>query len=491
MSDSNRTQVGIVEETGGLGVTPANPVFETLRVTAANLDTAKNTQTSKEIRADRRITDLITTMLLPGGDLPQEVSFGAIDTPLRGAMCSEWNFAPIRYNNGTADSIITDVTATDVTILAAAGSAVNSGVYAVGHLVRTSGFTAAGNNALRRAGAGTGALVIKLAGGTIEAAPPGTARAKVIGFEGAAGDITATASGLGSTALDFTTLGLAAGMWLWVGGPVVGQQFATAADTGWARISVVAAAALTFDVLPAGWGVDAGAAKTIRCYFGDYIREGTTRRSYTIEQQFQDLAAPTFELQRGCVPVEFEMTVASEAILMAKTTFMSKTPQTPTTVRIAGATDLAAPTNDVMNASNNVGALLLNGAVLSGNYTTSLTLTVNNNGRRNNGVGANNSYNIKVGTALITAKLNTYYDDPTILTIIRASTAASYFFAVLDPATSQKAYLFDLPRVKFGGGDPTVPGLDTDRMLDTEMTALRHTTLGYMLHVQRLEEFNT
>jgi hypothetical protein len=111
-----------------------------------------------------------------------------------------------------------------VTILATNGTQFRNGVFAVGHLVRTTGFTAAGNNGLRRAGAGTTATVIKLAGGTVDAAPAAAARAKAIGFEGAAGDITATATGLGSTALDFTTLGLVAGMWVWVGGPSAGRR---------------------------------------------------------------------------------------------------------------------------------------------------------------------------------------------------------------------------------------------------------------------------
>ena len=57
---------------------------------------------------------------------------------------------------------------------------------------------------------------------------------KVVGFQGATGDVTATATGLGSTLLDFTTLGLSAGQWIWVGGDTSGVKFATAACNGWA-----------------------------------------------------------------------------------------------------------------------------------------------------------------------------------------------------------------------------------------------------------------
>jgi hypothetical protein len=113
------------------------------------------------------------------------------------------------------------------------------------------------------------------------------------------------------------------------------QTFATAACRGWARISSgagnITATALNFDVLPTGWGVDAGAAKTIRVYFGDYIRNGTTRRSYTIEQQFQDLTVPTYEYYKGMVPTSMEFDVKSQDILTGKTTFMGMTVADPAT----------------------------------------------------------------------------------------------------------------------------------------------------------------
>lgn len=489
MSDAVRTQIGIVEEVT-IGTTPATPAFETLRVTVPNLAASKQTKVSNELRADRQITDRITVGFQSGGDISQEVSYGAMDSLIRGGLQSEWVWAPVRDNNGVADSNITDVTATDVTILASNGTQFRSGVFAVGHLVRTTGFTNAGNNGLRRAGAGTTATIIKLAGGTIEAAPPAAARAKAVGFEGASGDITATAGGLGSTALDFTTLGLVVGQWLWVGGPSAGTTFATAAVRGWCRISAIAATALTFDIKPAGWGVDAGAAKTIRAYFGDYIRNGTTRRSYTIEQQFQDLAVPTYEYYKGMVPTALEFDVKSQDILTGKTTFMGMTVADPSAVRFTGATDVAAPTNDVMNSSDNVGSVLVNGVELTGNYVTSLNLSIDNAGRRNTSIGSKFSRDIKSGRVSVMGKVEMYYDDATVLTYIRNSTAVGFFFPISDPGGT-KAYLMDMPRVKFGDGNPTVPGVDTDRMLPTDFQALRHPTLGYTIQIQRLEEYNT
>jgi hypothetical protein len=75
-------------------------------------------------------------------------------------------------------------------------------------------------------------------------------------------------------------------------------------------------------------------------------------------------------------------------------------------------------------------------------------------------------------------KVEMYYDDSTVLAFIRNSTAVGFFFPISDPGGT-KALLFDTPRVKFGDGSPTVPGIDTDRMLPTDFQALRHPTLGY------------
>lgn len=488
MSDAVRTQIGIVEETT-IGTTPATPAFETLRITVPALSSNKNTKVSAELNSDRRIKDRITVGFQAGGDISQEMSYGAQDSLIRGAMFSEWVFAPVRYNNGTGDSNITDVSATDILVLASNATQFRFGTVAPGHLVVTSGFTNAGNNTTRRAGAGTTDTDLKLAGGTVEAVPPGTARAKVIGFEGAAGDLAATATGISSTLLDFTTLSLAVGVWVWVGGPIAGQQFIVPAVGGWCRISVIAANLLTFDVRPSGWAVDAGTAKTVRVYFGDYIREGTTRRSYTIEQQFQDLTVPTFEYYKGMVPTSFEADMKQQDILTCKTTFMGMTIADPSSVRFAGATDVAAPTNDVMNTSDNVGSLLLNGVTLAGNYLTQFSLSIDNMGRRTEAIGSKFSVNIKEGRANITGKIETYYDDSTVLAFIRNSTAVGLFIPVSDPGAT-KALLFDMPKIKLGNGDPSVPGIDTDRMLATDYQALKHTTLGYELQIERLEAYN-
>ncbi len=112
---------------------------------------------------------------------------------------------------------------------------------------------------------------------------------KVVGFMGTAGDINATASGISSTTLDFTTVAaLVPGKWLKLGGAGSGNRFVTAALNTWVRLTKVAAHALTFDNLPSGWAIETGTGLTIKVWFGDYIRNGVTATSGTVERGFLD-----------------------------------------------------------------------------------------------------------------------------------------------------------------------------------------------------------
>jgi hypothetical protein len=51
-----------------------------------------------------------------------------------------------------------------------------------------------------------------------------------------------------------------------------------------------------------------------------------------------------------------------------------------------------------------------------------------------------------------------------------------------------RGWVIDIPRLKFANANPTVSGVDTDRMLDTPFQALQSPTFGYSLSLQRFEE---
>lgn len=497
MSDSNRTKVGMVKE-AVFGVTPATPAFKNLRVKGSGLSFTPKTKESQELRADRMVADLPRVANEAGGTLPLEVSWRSLDDLYEYVMQSNWLRTPVRDNNGTASAAITAVAAATGVFTCAAvtnpTSDYSSGAtFAVGMLIRTSGFTAAANNGLFRVTTASVSPTCSPTTTAADAAPVGTARMKVIGFRGAAADLTATATGLGSTLLDFTTLGLSQGQWLKIGGFAAAEQFAiTPADNAWVRVNgVITATALPLDNLPAGWGVDAGTAKTITVQYGDVLKNGTVEQTMSIEQQYQDLLVPEYDVFTGMALDQIALAFKQQDLIEATATFVGANAAN-STARTAGATDIAAPTNDVINTSSNLGSITENGVALpSVSAITAVNLNISNSIRRRPALGQLGSIDIASGTFRAKGDFTMYYGSNVIRSKVLAGTASSFALRTIDATApnGSRAYVLDIPKLKYEDGNPLIPGIDTDRTMQPKFTAIAHPTLGYELSIQRLEEF--
>lgn len=145
------------------------------------------------------------------------------------------------------------------------------GDLAANTLIRPRGSAYAQNNAVFKTAAGSIAGSIKVPTGLLvaEAAPASNMTLDVIGFEGAAADITMDVNGnLTSTVEDFLTRGIVAGMLLAIGGDAVGTRFANFnAYNGWAWVK--SATQHGIELEDRTWtpgAADDGAGKTIRIY---------------------------------------------------------------------------------------------------------------------------------------------------------------------------------------------------------------------------------
>lgn len=477
---TSRSKTAYVAETT-FGTTPATPAFQALRITSNNLANTPTRTTSSEIRADRQITEQVLTKLDTGGDLGIELSFGSFDDMMSGALQNTWVANPAIVVK-TLDTEISDLSTTTATV-SAGGAA-----FKAGHLVLTTGFpTPANDNILSRVASSTGTTVVfPAASFTAEVVPiPVGAALRVVGFMGAAGDITATATGLASTALDFTTLGLTVGGWHKSGGDAAVTQFATAADAGWARVSAVAAHAITYDILPTGWGVDAGAAKTIQVFFGDVLVNGTTQQSFTFERQQQDIAAPSFEYFPGQQVDQFSIDLKASAIITGKLTTVGMTAPTPTTARFAGATDIAAPTFPVLNASTNVGTLFEGGVAVSGpSYLMELDIDIKNNLAPRHAIGALGPVGVRNGELSVSGNLTAFFGDLTNLNQVFNDTNVAIVGRAGRLDGNRESLLFDIPFTKISGTSP-VGAKSQDRMFNGTYAAKLHPTLGYTISLQR------
>ncbi len=487
-TDATRSVVRIVDE-ATFGVTPTTPAFQTLQlVTTPNMTFTPLTKTSAALVADRNIADLIRVGIEAGGDITMEASYKGLDPVLRPAMMSDWIRWPVRDNSATAASNITGVDGAGVyTFLATAGTELNDHPFVVGMLMNATGFGVAANNQLARVTA-VSATMATVATSSVEASPPAYARLKAVGIQGVASDITATAgpNTLATTLLNFATLGIIPGMWLFVGGTASGVGFATAANKDWVRVQTVTATLLTLDIVPAGWTTDTGSGKTIQLFVGDVIRNGTTPRSTAVEIEYSDLSPVQYDLYNGC-RWGIEFTSAPQDIMHAKATMMGTT-ATNGTARFAGATTLPAPTNDVINTSSHYGEIRVNNVLVGAgpNWVDAISIKLDNMLRRQKAIGSLYDIGIGLGQANVTGSLSFFYGDAAVRTLVLAGTALGYSNVLFDP-TLQAAYHFDIPRLKFVSGTPTIPGINTDRKLVTPFQGLKHAALGYAFQLSRFD----
>lgn len=455
---SNRTQITQVIETV-LGTTPATPRMRTKIVTGESLTYAPSFADSAELRSDRMTSDSIMVGLDSGGSLNWEFHYPAPNSPedadIQSAFFNPWTNTPVRDNDGTPDSVITDIGTTASTLTCTTGAA-----FVLGHLVRTTGFAQAANNTVAKVTTGgTTSYVATGAGYVAEAAPPGTARAKVVGFQGAAADITATATGLASTTLDFTTLGLIPGQWIKIGGSGAGNKFATAPCNAKARVTAIAAHALTCDNLPSGWTIDAGVGKTISVWFGDQIKNGVTTVSQSIERGYLAQAIPSYILQPGMVASQWQISLTAKQIITGTTTYMGMTASMPGTTTVDASPD-PAPSSAVypqFAASANVGRVAENGVTLtSPNWCTALDVTIANNIAAVESLDAVGPQDLVGQECTVTGNSTTIFGDTSILTRFFAGTPTSLSAAL---QKGSQMVILSIPRATYtGGGSPNATG---------------------------------
>jgi hypothetical protein len=306
----------------------------------------------------------------------------------------------------------------------------------------------------------------------------------VVGFVGEPGDIEAVSAGLASTDLDFTTLGLSVGEWIKIGGDDVGTKFTTSANNSLARVGKIEASLLTLDIKPSTWSTDSGLGKTIQVFAGDFLINGTTVRSFSVERQQQDIANPSYELFTGQQVNTFSLNLQSSAILTG-TIGMIGLGGTADTSRAAGATDIAAPAYAVLNASSNMRKLAEDGVLVGGQtYITQFGYDINNNMEGEAAVGYLSYIGIRNGEFGLSGSISFYMNDINMLNKVISDTESSFMFAAGRGDGNRESYLFDIPRVKLTGTSP-VSGKNQSRMFTGNYAALRHGTLGYTASVAR------
>lgn len=463
--DSNITGLAFAEESilgslPGEDGEPGTPVWNQLNPNSySDFGGEIITVAPNPINPSRQRRKGVTTDLNASGGINHNLTFANLSNIMQGVM-----FASVRekgYEEPTA------VTAALFEVAETAG-------FLVGSLFKGQGFSEADNNGLHVSTAVVADVSVAAATTAAEAAPPTSANIRVVGFEGAAGDIDVVGGAvfptLTSTLLDFTTLGLVVGQWVFVGGDLAANKFVAAANNGFKRVRSIAAGILTFDKSDAAMTTEASTTETIQLFFGDVIRNesGTliTRRSYNVERILgvPDSDAPAeiqSEVLIGAVPSEMVLNIPSADLLNIDLSFVA----TDNEQRLGSVgpkqTGIVQPwAAKEYNTSSDIRRIRL--STISETdpaplplfaFVMEATININNNISPNKAVGVLGAFDVTAGTFAVSGSLKAYFADIAAVAAVRANSDVTLDMTFV---RDNQGIVFDFPLISLGDGRLTV-----------------------------------
>lgn len=471
--DSNIVELRYAEETT-IGVLPGSPVWNPLTPNsygefgAQYKSVARNPITASRQQQKGVLTDLDVT-----AGFTHDVVFAGMYDIMQGFFFADWRTK--------TNLVCTNVTASGYTVASGGtGFPVNSLVYGVG-------FNNPSNNVMSVVTASTNTLVTT--GGRTAETPPAGAKIYEVGWQGAAGDLTITvASGvvsMNSTALDFTTLGLIPGEWIFIGGDATVTQYAQAANRGFCRIKTIAANKLTFDRTSNAMVADTGAAKTIQFFHGHVIKNESNpslikRRSYHLERNFG--TDPGYEYSKGCVPNTFEFTIQMAEKITVEMGFVGISVEDNVTAKTGTRPSLV--NEGAFNASTDFSRLrMLDDSTLTSiaTYLTELKLSINNNVEVNKAIGVIGGFDTNAGDFMGSGTAKAYFGSFDAANAISSNKDVSLDFVLLGAANN--GWLYDIPLVTLKDGRRSVEK-DKPVMLDLALDGAAHPVYDHTMLCQ-------
>jgi hypothetical protein len=467
-----------------VGVLPGSPSWKLLEPNEINtfgssITTVARSPISKSRqRRKGTVTDLDSAVEF-AGDLTMEHFIDFIEGFLFASFVGAEHTVPTAVTGGATDEY------TVPTMSAAVPT---------GSLVYARGFTTPANNGLKVVDTGGTTTAIPVTTDLEDETPTATQNVSVdvCGVRSAAGDLEIDASGnMTSTTLDFTTLGLTVGQGIWIGGDAAINQFSTAANAGFARVTAIAANLLTIDKTSQTFVTEAGVAQEVDIYFGRFLRNVSVddsdylERSFQFEGAYQNLQNPSgdeYEYAKGnyCNTVGFELPLTDKAIV--NFAFIGTDTDVPTTTRATNAASPVVPVQTgAFNTSADIARLRITEVDETGLTTDfkSLTFNINNNVSPEKVLGQLGAKYLNTGNFEIDIEAQILFTEGDVVDAVRNNTTVTMDFSIKN---DDGGFLVDVPSLTLGGGDKEFP-VNESILLNTTAQAFGDTTLGTSLGI--------
>jgi hypothetical protein len=445
------------------GVLPTTPDWTYLEINSVSdmgetiSTTERNPISNDRMRRKGSVTDLDSAV---GFDT--DLTYSLFDLFAQGFWFSTWD----------AQDTFTP------TAVTTSGYAVPSGGdLAAGTLVYARGYANSTNNGLKICDTSTVATEVEVTDTLVADASPATgSRVDVVGVQGANGDIEMDADGnLTSTTLDFTTLDLRTGQWIYVGGGTTNTSFATSGD-GYARVQAVATNKVTLEKKPAAFTTDAGTGKTIQLFIGSFIKNvayddpNFNTETYTFEVIY-DTLTNKYHYPNGNYANEMGLSLNMTDKATVSYSFIGLDTPIPTSVRAAG-NWYNTVDNTMMNTTSDIGRLEIiasdGSEIVPADecLLQSLSINISNNITPKKGVGCLGAVMVALGNFNVDISATMYLTSSQPIVSVRNNDTVGLSVALKN---EDGGLFFDIPSMTIGDGSRAFPANHT---IDVSLTGM-------------------
>lgn len=217
----------------------------------------------------------------------------------------------------------------------------------------------------------------------------------------------------------------------------------------------------------------------------DVLKNGATRRFFTVRKHFQDMSPAQYHLYRGTAVEGVNFAMELGAIVNGSFNLVSFGLDPRTGIMSAGyggETTTAAPTTVPLNAITNFQDFMIDGVPYSG-CVSRLTFALVNNIRTIACLGSLTAKDMRLGRIEITGEAEFYFNDPSIYNKFVKGLELDLNFALED--TLGNRLTFDLPRVKLETAEVTAGSSNTDVMVSATYRALYSASDTYVMKITR------